>query len=213
MPELGCVNVHGSLLPKYRGAAPIQWAVLNGDEETGVTIMYMAEGMDTGDMILQKKVPIGENETSGELFEDMAAAGADAIEKALLLFDEGSVPREVQNDEDATIAPMLEKEMAEIDFTKTANEVHNLVRGMNPWPIAYTYFEGKTLKVQRTVKADGFSGAAGAIIDEKRFIVGCGKGAVEILECQMEGKNRTSGEDFMRGRHPKTGTVIGEKEA
>lgn len=212
VPPMGCVNVHGSLLPKYRGAAPIQWAVLNGDSESGVTIMYMAEGMDTGDMIMKAVCPIGENETSGELFEDMEKVGADAIEKALSLFDEGNVPREVQCDDDATVAPMLSKEMAEIDFGKSMCEVHNLVRGMNPWPIAYTYFDGKVLKVMRTEKAPGYEGKPGEILDERKFIVGCCSGAVLITECQMEGKNRTSGEDFMRGRHPKAGTVIGGKE-
>ena len=129
---LGNVNVHGSLLPKYRGAAPIQWSVINGDEVTGVTTMYMAEGMDTGDMILKLETKIGEDETSGELFERLAKLGADSIEKTLELFDKGEVPREAQDESEATYAPMLKKEMGEIDFAKPAGEIKNLVRGMSP---------------------------------------------------------------------------------
>ena len=134
VPPLGCVNVHGSLLPKYRGAAPIQWSVINGDPVTGVTTMYMAEGMDTGDMILKLETEIGGDETAGELFERLAVLGADSIEKTLELFDRGSVPREPQNDAEATLAPMLKKEMGEIDFEKSPEEIHNLVRGLCPWP-------------------------------------------------------------------------------
>ncbi len=207
---LGNVNVHGSLLPKYRGAAPIQWSVLNGDKVTGVTTMYMAEGMDTGDMILKLETEIGENETSGELFDRLAALGADSIEKTLELFDNDEVTRTVQVEEEATYAPMLKKEMAEIDFTKSADEIHNLVRGMNPWPIAYTYFEGKTLKIHGSAKVDGFSGKAGELLDEKRFIVGCGEGAIEFINVQPEGKNKMSGGDFIRGRRLQKGDSFGK---
>ncbi|MBQ5667381.1 MAG: methionyl-tRNA formyltransferase, partial [Oscillospiraceae bacterium] len=135
---LGNVNVHGSLLPEYRGSAPIQWSVINGDKVTGITTMFMAEGMDTGDMIMKFELPIGEDETAGELFDKMAELGAESIEKTLELFDNGEVKAEPQNEEEATYAPMLKKEMGEIDFGKTAEEIHNLVRGLNPWPMAYT---------------------------------------------------------------------------
>ncbi len=208
---LGNVNVHGSLLPKYRGAAPIQWSVLNGDKVTGVTTMYMAEGMDTGDMILKLETEIGENETSGELFERMAELGADSIEKTLELFDKGEVVGIAQNEEEATYAPMLKKEMAEIDFAKSAEEVHNLVCGMNPWPVAFTFLEGKTVKVYEAVKAEGFEGKAGELLDEKRFIVACGENsAIEFITVQPEGKNKMSGGDFIRGRRLQKGTAFGK---
>lgn len=210
VPPLGNVNVHGSLLPKYRGSAPIQWSVINGDEKTGITTMYMAEGMDTGDMILQMELPIGENETSGELFDRMAVLGADAIEKTLALFDEGTVPRTVQDDAKATLAPMLNKEMGELDFTKPAKEIHDLVRGLNPWPVAYTFLDGKTLKVHKTLLAPDYSGKPGELLDEKRCIVACGDGAVEFLSVQPEGKNAMSGGDFIRGRRLTKGAVFGK---
>lgn len=209
IPPLGCINVHGSLLPKYRGAAPIQWSVINGDGETGVTIMYMAEGMDTGDMILKRSTKIGENETAGELFERLAPLGAEALEEALLLFDKGEVKIEKQNEAEVTLAPMLSKEMAKISFSKTPTEIHNLVRGMEPWPTAYTFIDGKKLKVHSAVKVDGFTGEAGTLLDPKRFIVGCNGGAVELISVQPEGKGEMSGDDFIRGRHLSAGTVIG----
>jgi len=209
VPRLGCVNIHGSLLPKYRGAAPIQWAVINGEEKTGVTAMYMAEGMDTGDMIMKLETPVGEDETSGELFERLAGLGADAIERTLAMFDEGSVPREKQDDSEATMAPMLNKGMAELDFSKPAKKIHDLVRGLEPWPVAYTFLDGKLLKVHEARKAEGYSGEAGALLDEKCFIVGCGDGAVELLQVQPEGRNRMSGEDFVRGKRLVAGTRLG----
>ena len=209
IPKYGCINVHGSLLPQYRGAAPIQWAVLNGDSKTGVTTMFMDVGMDTGDMILKLETEIGENETSGELFERLASLGADSIEKTLELFDEGSVPREPQNEAQATMAPMLKKEMGELDFTKSANEIHNLVRGLCPWPVAFTFVDGKSLKVYKADRAEGFCGEAGTLLDEKRFIVGCGDGAVELTAVQPEGKKQMSGGDFIRGKRLAKGTHIG----
>ena len=190
VPPLGCVNVHGSLLPKYRGAAPIQWSVINGDKITGVTTMYMAEGMDTGDMILKLETEIGEDETAGELFDRMAALGADSIEKTLELFDNGAVPRTPQSEAEATMAPMLKKEMGELDFGKSAEEIHNLVRGLCPWPVAFTYVDGKSVKIYKADRVEGYSGAPGELLDEKRFIVGCRDGAVELSIVQPEGKSR-----------------------
>ena len=206
---LGNVNVHGSLLPKYRGAAPIQWSVINGDKVTGVTTMYMAEGMDTGDMILKLETKIGEDETSGELFERLAKLGADSIEKTLELFDKGEVPREAQDESEATYAPMLKKEMGEIDFTKPAGEIKNLVRGMSPWPTAYTFLDGKSIKIHKAAAVSGFSGAPGELLDEKRFVVACGDGAIEFLSVQPEGKSQMSGADFIRGRRTQKGTLFG----
>ncbi|MBR3611545.1 MAG: methionyl-tRNA formyltransferase [Oscillospiraceae bacterium] len=207
---LGNVNVHGSLLPKYRGSAPIQWSVINGDEITGITTMFMAEGMDTGDMIMKFELPIGEDETAGELFDRMAELGAESIEKTLELFDKGEVKAEPQNEEEATYAPMLKKEMGEIDFSKTAEEIHNLARGLNPWPMAYTFLDGKSIKIHAAKIAEGFSGAEGTLLDEKRFIVGCKNGAVEFITVQPEGKNKMSGADFIRGRRLEKGTVFGK---
>lgn len=209
VPPLGCVNIHGSLLPKYRGAAPIQWSVLNGEEKTGVTAMYMAQGMDTGDMILKLETPIGPEETSGELFEHLAALGADAIERTLALFDQGSVPRTPQDAAEATFAPMLTKEMSTIDFTKSMRELHDLARGLDPWPAACTSLGGKSVKVYQMAAAEGFSGEPGVLLDQRRFIVGCGDGAVELREICPEGGKRMSGADFMRGRRPEKGTRLG----
>ena len=210
VPKLGNVNVHGSLLPKYRGSAPIQWSVINGDKVTGITTMYMAEGMDTGDMIMKFELPIGEDETTGELFDRMAELGAESIEKTLELFDKGEVVGEPQNEEEATYAPMLKKEMGEIDFEKSAEEIHNLVRGLNPWPTAYTFLDGKSVKIHEAKAAEGFSGNPGELLDEKRFIVGCKNGAVELITVQPEGKNKMSGADFIRGRRLVKGTVFGK---
>lgn len=210
VPTLGNVNVHGSLLPKYRGSAPIQWSVINGDKVTGITTMYMAEGMDTGDMIMKFELPIGEDETAGELFERMAELGAESIEKTLELFDNGEVKGTPQDENEATYAPMLKKEMGEINFDKKANDIHNLVRGLNPWPSAYTFLDGKTVKVHEAKAVDGFSGETGTLLDEKRFIVGCENGAVELLTVQPEGKNKMSGADFIRGRRLEKGTHFGK---
>lgn len=207
---LGNVNVHGSLLPEYRGSAPIQWSVINGDKVTGITTMFMAEGMDTGDMIMKFELPIGEDETAGELFDRMAELGAESIEKTLELFDNGEVKAEPQNEEEATYAPMLKKEMGEIDFGKTAEEIHNLVRGLNPWPMAYTFLDGKSVKIHEAKEVEGFSGTEGALLDEKRFVVGTKNGAVEFITVQPEGKNKMSGADFIRGRRLEKGAKFGK---
>lgn len=143
IPRLGCINVHGSLLPKYRGAAPIQRAVLNGEAETGVTTMFLADGVDTGDMIQKAVTPIGEEETSGELFDRLAVMGADLLISTVEALARGKVTREAQDHEQATHAAMIRKEEAEIDWTKSAADIHNLVRGMNPWPSAYTFYHGQ----------------------------------------------------------------------
>lgn len=205
-PERGCVNVHGSLLPKYRGAAPIQWSVIRGEKVTGVTTMFMGEGLDTGDIILTRETEIGADETSGELYDRLRIIGAQCLADTVRLFESGApVPRTPQDDSRATLAPMLRKELAALDFTKSAEELHNLVRGMSPWPVAHCVFRGKPLKVHRARVAGGFCGAAGELLDARRMVVGCGKGALELLEVQAEGAKRISAGDFMNGRRAEKG--------
>lgn len=208
LPPLGCVNVHGSLLPKYRGAAPIQWSVLNGDRTAGVTTMYMAEGLDTGDMILTRETPLGPDETSGELYERLATLGADALSETVRLIGEGRAPRVPQDDALASHAPMLTKELARIDWTKPASEVHNLIRGMNPWPVAHTSLCGRPLKIYRSRLVSG-AGAPGTLIGGSGFVVACGQGAVELLEIQEAGKKRMAAADYLRGHPDAAGKTLG----
>lgn len=210
LPKYGCVNVHGSLLPKYRGAAPIQWSVLNGDAESGVTTMYMAEGLDTGDIILKKSTPIGEDETSGELFDRLADLGAQALSETVNLIQQGQAPRTQQDDAKSCYASMLDKQKAEIDFSKSAQEVHNLVRGMNPWPIAHTMIDGKRLKVYKSRLVKQMSGAPGVVLDPKRLIVACGSGAVELLLIQAEGSKKMPAADYLRGHPLASNVILGE---
>ncbi len=200
LPKYGCVNVHGSLLPKYRGAGPIQWSVIDGEPVTGVTTMYMGEGLDTGDMILKKETPIGENETYGELHDRLAEIGAEALVETLDLIEQGNAPREQQDDTLSSYAPMLDKKIARLDFNEPAQKLHNLIRGLSPWPVAHTTFNGKLLKVHRAVLVRDKNGNPGEVLDRKRLIVACGEGALELKEVQLEGGKRISGEDFMRGR-------------
>lgn len=209
IPKYGCVNVHGSLLPKYRGAAPIQWSVINGDAEAGVTTMFMAQGMDTGDIILADKTALGAEETSGELYDRLEIMGADCLSRTVRLFEAGTpVPRTPQDEALATSAPMLDKTMAGLDFAKTAAELHNLVRGLSPWPVAHTSLRGKLLKVHRACAAQGFSGDCGEVLDDKRMVIGCGGGALELLEVQEEGGKRMDAKAFMNGKHIKKGEVL-----
>ncbi|WP_066453004.1 methionyl-tRNA formyltransferase [Anaerotruncus rubiinfantis] len=209
LPPYGCINVHGSLLPRYRGAAPIQWSVLNGDETAGVTTMYLAEGLDTGDMILKKETPVGPEETSGELFDRLSVLGAEALSETVALIAAGKARRTPQDDSLSCYAPMLTKQDAKIDFTKSAREVHNLVRGMSPWPVAHTTLDGKTLKVHRTRTAEG-SGAPGEVLEDgRRLVVACGEGAVEFLEIQAEGSRRMAAADYLRGHPVMKGAKLG----
>lgn len=210
---LGCINIHGSLLPKYRGAGPIQWSVINGEEKTGVTSMFMAEGIDTGDMILKRETPIDPEESYGQLHDRLSLIGADCLEQTLELFVEGTVPREPQDDAQSSYAPMLNKELARLDFSKPASQLHNLIRGLSPWPVAYTTLDGKLLKVHRARLAPDWSGgreAAGVLLDDRRLVVGCGEGALELLEVQLEGARRMDAGDFLRGRRLEKGRRLGE---
>ncbi len=200
LPKYGCVNVHASLLPKYRGAGPIQWSILNGETETGVTTMYMAEGLDTGDMILKKKLPIEPDETADELHDRLAVLGAEALLETIRLIQAGTAPRIPQDDSQSCYAPMLSKELSLIDFSKPAQEIHNQIRGLSSWPAAYLMLKGKRLKVYRSRLAE-MTGEPGVLLDNRRFIIGCGDGrSVELLEVQPEGAKRMAGSDFLRGR-------------
>ena len=200
LPPLGCINVHASLLPRLRGAAPIQWSIIRGDEVTGVTTMYMAEGLDTGDMILKKETPIGPEETAGELFERLAPMGAELLIQTLEAVEQGTAPRAVQDDGLATLAPPLKKEDARLDFTASPAGFCNLVRGCNPAPGAFALCDdGKPLKVHRAIPVWDRKGKPGALLDKKRLIVGCGDGAVELLTVQPQGKKAMEGSAFLNG--------------
>lgn len=198
VPPRGCVNIHGSLLPRYRGAAPIQWSVIRGETVTGVTSMFMDAGMDTGDIIDTLTTPIGENETAGELFERLAPLGARLLSATLAAIADGTVTRRPQNGAEATMAPMLEKAMGRLDLTRPAQELHNQVRGMNPWPGAFCTAGGKTLKIHETRVAAG-SGAPGTLLCADPVTVACGEGALQLVTVQPEGKPRMAAEAWLRG--------------
>ncbi|MBQ6412558.1 MAG: methionyl-tRNA formyltransferase [Ruminococcus sp.] len=209
LPKYGCINVHGSLLPKYRGSAPIQWSVINGEKETGVTIMQMAEGVDTGDMLYQKAIPIGIDDTAESMFEKLSDLGGEMIVEALDLLEEGKLTPIKQDETLATHAPMLNKEIAVIDWNKSALEVHNLVRGLYSWPIAQTTLHGKKLKIYRTSIGKG-SSEAGTVISTSPLTIACGEGAVVIEELQLEGKKRMDAKAFLIGHPLQIKEKIGE---
>lgn len=200
LPRFGCVNVHASLLPKYRGAGPVQWSVINGEETTGVTTMFMGEGLDTGDMLDKVETPIGKEETAGELMDRLALLGAELLLGTLKKLEDGTAVRTVQDDSLATYAPMLKKQDGALDFTRSAKELDWLIRGVAPWPSAYTYLDGKLFKVHKAIPLADQKGEPGCWADGKKLIVFCGEGALELLEVQPEGGKRMRGEDFLRGR-------------
>ena len=202
VPKYGCINIHASLLPKYRGSAPYQWAVLDGLTETGVTAMYLTREMDAGDIIDVSKTPIGENETAGELLDHLAVLGAELLSKTLTRFESGKVPATPQDAAGVSYAPMLDKSMCPIDWTKTAQQVHNHVRGLHPWPVATMELQGKTFKVHATRVVEG-SGKPGEILSLTKtgLRIACGEGAVEIISLQAEGGKRMAAPDYFRG-HP-----------
>ena len=212
IPSKGCINVHGSLLPKYRGAAPIQWAVLNGDKVTGITTMYMDVGMDTGDMILKEEVEIGDDETTGELWDKLSKIGGELLVKTLNKVEEGTAPRQKQG-EDFTLAPMLDKQMAKIDWkNKTAQEIKNLVRGINPTMGAYTFLNGKKIKFWKVQVVSSnelmydeeniriFKNGTVIVSDVKDGIfIKTKQGILKVLEIQGENAKRMSIQDYLRG--------------
>lgn len=209
IPRYGCVNVHGSLLPKYRGAAPIQWAVLNGDKETGITTMYMDEGMDTGDMILKEKVEIGEDETTGELWDRLSKVGGNLLVRTLNEIEKGNAPRIKQGDE-FSLAPMIDKKMAKIDWEKkTAKEIKNLVRGLNPIMGAYTFLEGKKIKFWKVdvinidkldVKEEKLNNGTVLVSNPKDgLLIKAKDGVIKVIEIQGENAKKMPTSDFLRG--------------
>lgn len=208
IPPHGCINVHGSLLPRWRGAAPIQWAVIAGDEMAGVTTMQMAEGLDTGDMLLTYETKVGEKETAGELFDRLAQSGAELLTQTLVKLDE-ITPRP-QDDAQSCYAHMLDKQIAVIDWSKSAHEIDCLIRGLNPWPIALTMLSGERLKVFAAEKANG-NGEPGTVLEadpKKGLTVACGEGALKLIEIQLVGGKRMKATDFLRGHVIEVGTKL-----
>ncbi len=202
IPTKGCVNIHASILPSYRGSAPYQWAVLDGLTETGVTAMYLCREMDAGDIIEISKTPIEPNETAGELLGRLADLGAALLSKTMARFANGEVKATPQDGALATYAPMLDKSMCPIDWTKTARQVHNHVRGLHPWPVATMELQGQKFKVHATRVVEG-SGEAGKVLGLTKtgLVMACGEGAIEILSLQVEGGKRMAAPDYFRG-HP-----------
>ena len=205
IPTKGCVNIHASILPQYRGSAPYQWAVLDGLKETGVTAQHMVREMDAGDIIDVAKTPIGENETAGELLDRLAVLGADLLSRTLTAFADGTVTRTPQDPAGISFAPMLDKTMCPIDWNKTAQQVHNHVRGLHPWPVATMELKGQKFKVHATRIVEG-SGQPGEILGLTKtgLKIACGEGAVEVISLQAEGGKRMAAPDYFRG-HPLEG--------
>lgn len=210
LPKYGCINVHASLLPKYRGAAPIQWAVIDGQAQSGVTIMQMDEGLDTGDMLKVVRVKLSADETGGSLFDKLAKEGAAALVETLSELEEGKITPVKQTGE-STYAGKLDKTLGKIDFTKSAVELERLIRGLNPWPSAYTSLNGKTLKIWKAeVLEDNLNCEPGMVIavDKSSFSIACKTGAIKVLELQLEGKKRMDCESFLRGYSLEKGIVL-----
>ncbi len=215
-PKHGCINIHASLLPKYRGGAPIHASIINGEKETGVTIMYMVQALDAGDMISKVIVPIEERDTAASMFEKLATAGADLLIETLPKLLKGEITPEPQNHEEATFAPNIKRENERLDWNKSAREIYNQVRGMNSWPVAFTTFEGKVWKVwwAEVVELAGQLATPGTIIGrtEDGLIIACGAGSIILKEIQPEGKKRMSVYDFLRGAGASiaSGSKVGE---
>lgn len=212
VPKLGCVNIHASLLPKYRGAAPIQWAVINGDRETGITTMMMDVGMDTGDMLEKLVVPLGEKETGGSLFDRLSLLGGDLILSTLDKLEDGTLVRTPQDHDEATHVKKIEKSMGDIDWTMDAAAIERLIRGLNPWPSAYTHWNGKILKIWEAdvASGDGSQGSrasAGEVLEAAgdSLKVQTGNGVLDIRSLQLEGKKRLDTGAFLRGYQVETG--------
>ncbi len=211
-PKYGCINIHGSILPKYRGASPIQCSVLNGDEYAGVTSMQMDIGLDTGDMLITEKLRILENETTGELYERLTHLGAEVLIKTLISIENGTASPIKQDESQSSYAPMLDKSMSPVNWSDSAEKIHNQIRGLDPWPVAQTVLDGKNLKLFRSKITDKVSGAPGEASSLKEGLaVVCGDNkALLIEEVQYEGKKRMKSADFLRGFKLSEKTVLGK---
>lgn len=210
LPRFGNINLHASLLPKYRGAAPIQWAIANGETVTGNTTMRLDAGLDTGDILLQKEVAIAPDDTAETLAPKLASIGADLVVETLHRLQAGTIHPLPQDNSQATLAPILKKEDGLIDFSRPAREILNRLRGFHPWPGAYTQFRGKNLQILKAQPIASSLVPADLSIDRNRLFVGCGHNtALELLELQLEGKKRTTARDFLHGYRPKPGEKLG----
>lgn len=214
MPRYGCINVHSSLLPAYRGAAPMQWTIINGETKTGVTTMFMDEGIDTGDILLQEETPIYDDETGGSLHDRLADMGANLLIKTLKGIEDNTITRIKQDDSKSNYVGMLNKSHGKMDFTKSAIELERLVRGLNPWPSAYTTLNGKMFKIweAKAIEDDsqyeGIKEGTIVKINKYSLIVKTGDGLLELFQVQLEGKKRMIVEDFLRGYNVEEGTVL-----
>jgi methionyl-tRNA formyltransferase len=211
LPPLGNINLHASLLPKYRGAAPIQWAIANGESVTGNTTMRIDAGLDTGEILLQQELPIARDDTAETLAPALASIGAALLVETLRGLQAGTIEPRKQDDSQSSLAPILKKEDGEVDFSRPASEIYNRLRGFQPWPGAYTKFRGKNLQIWKGRPSDTFTPAGELSVNSNRLLVGCGrKTSLELLELQLEGKKRTTARDFIQGYHPKPSEKLGE---
>ena len=211
LPKYGCINIHASLLPKYRGAAPIQWAVIDGEKESGITTMYMDEGLDTGDMLEKVVIPLEEKETGGSLHDKLSAAGGQLILSTLKGLEEGTLKGTPQGDSDTCYAKMLKKSLGDIDWTMDGAAIERLIRGLNPWPSAYTCLHGKTLKIwDADVLEQEYGVQPGTVaeVSKSSLIIQTGKGSLSVRSLQLEGKKRMDIEDFLRGYSVEKGAVL-----
>ncbi len=213
IPKYGCINVHGSLLPKYRGAAPIQWSIINGEKITGVTTMFMDEGLDTGDILLRKEVEILDEDNSESLFKKMSHIGADLLIETIRLLESGSINGIRQDESLASYTGIIKKSDGKIDWNKSSKDIFNLIRGMNPWPVAYTYIKkNKLLKVYRARVSNIPSNVPGEILSINPLVISCGGGtSIELVEVQLEGKKRISAEEFIRGHRISKNEFLGDE--
>ena len=210
-PKFGCINVHASLLPKYRGAAPLQWCIINGEKKTGITTMLMDNGLDTGDMLLVDEIEIDNDETTGTLFEKVSVMGAKTLSKTIDLVFENKITRTPQNHQEMTYAPVITKEMSYIDWTKSAKEINNLIRGLNPSPGAKTKYNGKIIKIFKASIGEDTTLSPGAVsVDKSSFKVACGDGKfLNIEDIQPEGKKRLEIIDYLKGNNIRDGEILG----
>ena len=217
IPRLGTINVHASLLPQYRGSAPINWCIVSGEKKAGVTTMMTNEGIDTGDMLLRDEMEIGENETAEELTERLSRLGAQTLLRTLRALEDGTLVRTPQNEAEASYQPMLTREMGEMDWSRSAQQLHDQVRGLYPWPGAYTTMDGGALKVWVSrisdMKTDAAPGAVVKADAKEGLFVACGTGVLQIVELQAPGSKRMNARDYLRGKPMQTGTVLGGSHA